>query len=136
MHEETYQPGEQGQNRDEFDRDLNPDGLPGYNVHGVSRDATWNGPTAFDVKDAHAYLTGLGDDELKRIPVLPNGTRLEQGATYVNLRERERGEFTATADMRAESRDLLVPKSEVDYRLWNWITGVRDAERLGDVDDR
>jgi hypothetical protein len=28
-----------------------------------------------------------------------------------------------------------VPKSEVDYQLWNRLIGIDNPERLGDVDD-
>jgi hypothetical protein len=62
---------------------------------------------------------------------MPVGARLEQGATYVDLREPARREFTATGDMHVPTDGLYVPKSEVDFRTWNRLLGIRTAERIG-----
>jgi hypothetical protein len=86
--------------------------------------------TAYDVKGAHNRLDGLTDDELKQIPILPPGTRLEQGATYVDLHAPEVREFTATGDMEAGAENWYVPKSQVSYLHWNHLIGVQNPERL------
>ena len=51
--------------------------------------------------------------------MLPEGSRLEQGATYVDLRDDARREFQATGGMTAEPGRLVVPKADVGYQLWN-----------------
>jgi hypothetical protein len=91
--------------------------------------------TAYDIKSVHRHLQDLPDDDLKEIPILPEGTRLEQGATYIDLRSSHPQEFTATADMVAEPANWYVPKVEVDYQLWNRLIGVHNPERLGLADD-
>jgi hypothetical protein len=70
------------------------------------------------------------DDELKQIPLMPVGARLEPGAIYVDLREPARREFAATDDMLVPTDGLYVPRSEVDYRAWNRLLGIRTAERI------
>jgi hypothetical protein len=47
----------------------------------------------------HRRLGNMTDDELKLIPILPEGTRLEQGATYIDLAHLDDGELTARGDM-------------------------------------
>ena len=76
--------------------------------------------TAFDVKPVHRALDGLNDEELKQIPVLEAGTRLQQGATYLDL---ARGEFTATGEMAVGSGQKVVPKDGVHYDTWNKLVG-------------
>jgi hypothetical protein len=86
--------------------------------------------TAYDVKEARLQLVGWTDDELRQIPLMPVGARLQPGATYVDLREPARREFTATDDMQVPIDAMYVPKSEVDYRAWNRLQGIRTAERI------
>jgi hypothetical protein len=47
--------------------------------------------TAYDVKEVHRLLRGFSDGDLKRIPVLPEGSGLEQRATYVDVADLDRG---------------------------------------------
>lgn len=63
--------------------------------------------------------------------MLPRGSRLEQGATYIDLAKDAPEEFTATGDMEATTDNYSVPKSAVDYTLWNRLIGVDHPERLG-----
>jgi hypothetical protein len=86
--------------------------------------------TAYDVKEARHQLVGWSDDDLRQIPLLPAGARLEAGAIYVDLREPARREFTATADMQVPTDGLYVPRSEVDHRAWTRLLGIRTAERI------
>ena len=53
-------------------------------------------------------------DELRRVPVLKPGTRLEQGGTYVDLAG-DRRSFTATGEMTARPGSGLVRKQKVEY---------------------
>lgn len=128
---ETQQPGRPiDAKSDEWQRDLNPNPTAGQNVGLNTAGAEKNAPTAHDIKEVHRLLNNYSDDELKRIPILPSGTRLKQGAIYINLATPECKEFTAMGGMEAGPEDFYVPKSEVDYPLWNRLIGVQDPDRL------
>ena len=86
--------------------------------------------TANDEKEAHRQLVDWTEDELKQVPLLPVGARLEAGAIYVDLRDPARREFTATGEMQVPIDGLYVPRSEVDERTWNQLLGVRTPERI------
>lgn len=120
-----------------WDRDLRPDSAAGANQglagnHPAKADGV---RTAYDIKRLHNRLHEFTDDELKEIPVLPVGTRLEQNATYLDLRRGDAQEFTGRGDMEVAPDMWLVPKSEVDYQLWNRLLGVDNPERTGQADD-
>lgn len=116
------------QHPDEYRADLNPDYTAGENA-GLPR---YRMGSAHAVKEIHERYPGLRDDELNEIPILEEGSRLEQGAVYLDLRHPERGVFKAMGDMVAGPDNWFVPKSEVSYELWNFLSGVEDAYRLGD----
>ena len=124
----AFRPGTQ--HPDRWREDLNPNPTAGQNQGqpGPEQGAR----TAYDLKDAHRLLEGITDDGLKQIPVLWPGARLEQGATYIDLRDPQRREFTATGDMQAGPDNWYVPKDSVDYELWNRLIGVRNPERLSE----
>ncbi len=128
------QPGEQ--HPPEWRGDINPDRLAGQNVGPASKQEEKTARTAEDIKDLHRRYSGLADDDLRQIPVLPAGTRLDQGSVYFDLNDVDRGEFVATGDMVAGPENYYVPKSEVDYQLWNRLIGVRNEERLGLASER
>lgn len=109
----------------EWARDLNPTRLAGQNI-GIPGDGL---PNAYDMKDVHRSLTGFTDDDLRQISIVPQGERLRQGATYLDLCDPRRDEFTATAEMSAGSGQRLVPKNEVPYTLWNRLRGIDDPQR-------
>jgi hypothetical protein len=114
--------------------DLNPDAQKGQN-YGLVGPHPEKDPdryrTAYDVKEVHHLLRELTDDLLKHIPILPPGSRLEQDATYLDLKNPTRREFKATGDMEAGPDDWYVPKSEVDYQLWNRLRGITELARTG-----
>ena len=112
----------------EWERDLNPDRMAGQNV-GAEPDREVGLRTAYDVKPLHRAMSDIGDDELKQVPVLPAGERLQQGATYLDLRDPARGEFTATGGIAADSDHAYVAKDQVPYETWNRLRGIRDPER-------
>jgi hypothetical protein len=118
---------------EDFQRDLNPDPLAGQN-HGLHRSGD-SGPSAYDMKDVHQLWRGLSNTDLKQIPVLEEGTRLEQGATYLDLNDPQRGEIRALGNMEAGPTNRYVAKSAVDYQLWNALIGVETPERLGAADE-
>jgi len=121
---------------EEFRRDLYPNPYGGQNV-GVASEAAYDDATsAYDLKPANRALQDFEDDELKQVPILRAGTRLEQGAVYVDLHDPNRREFKALGSMSAERGQWLVPKSAVDYVLWNRLIGVTDPERLNQADEQ
>ncbi len=116
--------------------DLNPDALAGQNIGMLGPRPAEDARTAYDLKGLHRRLEGFRDDELKQIPVLAPGSRLEQGATYVDLRADDCHEFKALGGMEAGRDNWYVPKDQVDYQLWNRLIGVQNPERLGRADER
>lgn len=134
MTDRSFIPGDQ--HPEEYRADLNPHPLAGQNV-GVERtQQEKNARTAYDVKDVHRQFHGFTDDDLKRIPVLSPGTRLQQGAVYVDLQDEQLQEFTARGDMKANEEQYYVPKSEVDYELWNRLIGIDNPTRTGEADEK
>jgi len=118
---------------DEWQQDLNPDPMAGRNVGLEGPHPEKDAPTAYEIKELHNQLAGYTSDELKQIPVMPRGSRLEQGAKYIDLQDPERREFTAMGNMEAGPDNWYVPKTEVGYQLWNRLTGVENPERLGEA---
>ena len=113
---------------DEWEKDLNPNRLAGQNI-GAEATEEANYQYASEMKDLVRQLQDFTLDELREIPVLLAGTRLQQGATYVDLRDRSRTVFTATGEMMATANTWFVPKSATPYMYWNRLIGIRDVER-------
>jgi hypothetical protein len=107
---------------EESHRDLHPNHMAGQNV-GEPEPGTGRERTAFHLRKAGLDLGRIDDEELKRVPVLGPGTRLQQGATYVDLKQQPPQEFTARADMEAQPGDAHVPKDRVLYEIWNRLIG-------------
>ena len=128
MSREKPQEADRDKHPQDYMRDLGTDPTAGQNI-GTSAVAPTR--TAYDIKAAHRRLNHLLDDDLKQIVVQPEGARLKQGATYVDLNDLERGEFTATGDMTAGPNNWYVAKTDVHYNLWNLLIGVEEPERLG-----
>ena len=116
-------PQEEEKHPDEVMRDLNPAHLAGHNIGVTSSEPERGLRTAHDVKEVHRALAGFEDDDLKQIPILPVGSRLSQGATYIDLAGAPPREFTATGEMAAEEGKYYVPKDAVPYILWNRLIG-------------
>lgn len=126
-------PGQQ--HPEEWRQDLNPDATAGWNVGVASQRPEVDAETAYDRKEVQVHLQEFHDDELKQIPILPTGARLQQGATYLDLRDPARHAFTARGDMSAGLGNWYVPKDAVDYVIWNRLTRVQNPERLQRADD-
>ena len=96
---------------------MNPDFLAGinYGLEGPHEEQVVM-LTAYEIKTLHERLPVCSNEELKQIPIMPVGSRLEQGATYLDLAAPLCSAFTATADMEAGPANLYVPKSEVPYQ--------------------
>jgi hypothetical protein len=116
----------------DFDRDLRPYDRSGED-HGENQTLVPGARSADELKSMHTILAALTDDELKNITILPAGTRLEQGAKYIDLRHLERGEFVATSTMVADSANAYVAKKETDYLLWNRLNQVDTPARLDET---
>ena len=134
MAERPARPGDQ--HPEEWREDLNPNATAGQNNALAGPSDEHNAPTAHETPELRRVLTGFTKDELKRIVVLPEGSRLEQGGTYIDLSTPDRQEFTATGDITAGRHNWFVPKSEVDYGIWNRLIGVSNPERTGQGNDQ
>ena len=118
----TLKPQAQQKHPDEWSPDLSPNHLAGQNI-GTGSELDESGMTALQLRKRGARLAPLDDDELRQVPVLSTGTRLQQGATYIDLTDPRLQEFTATGDMSASEGHAFVPKDRVPYQIWNRLTG-------------
>jgi len=116
----------------DFTRDLDAHDRTGED-HGENQTLLPGAISADEIKSMHTILADLTDDELKNITILPSGTRLEQGAKYIDLRHLEQGEFVARSNMVADFDNAYVPKKETDYLLWNRLNQVETAVRLDET---
>ncbi len=113
----------------EYETDLNPNAMAGQNIGAPSpADDTI---AAVDLKETHVALPELTNDELRTLRVIRPGRCLEQNATYLDLNDRERGEFTVTGEKVTKPDDLIVAKKHTDYELWNRLRGLHGATRTG-----
>jgi len=110
------------ENEDTWEQDLHPDRSADRND--VAR-------TAYDMEAAHRNLSDMADDDMKQIPIVADGVRLEQGATYIDLLA-GRTEFSAIGSMEAGQGHAYVAKNDVDYQMWNRLIGVENPERTGE----
>lgn len=116
------------QSADTYDADLHPHNRAGESSGGPQQ----NTRTAYDLKELHRALHDLPDNELRQIPVLEAGTRLEEGAVYLDLRRPENGEFRGMNNRVVGAEDWLVPKSQTDFELWNRLCNhISPSYRLG-----
>ena len=122
MESHTKTPLEQ-LDRDDFDKDLRPDEFAGENDGANDAQNEKEAPSAYEFKELHGKFPQLDNADLKDIPILPAGTRLDQGATYLDLNNPEKGEYSAVSNETVGEKDYIVPKKEVDYLLWNRLTG-------------
>jgi hypothetical protein len=107
---------------DEWQGDLNPGHMSGQNIGPASEEKATE-RTAFHLRKRGWTLRGLDDNDLKQVPLLPDGERLQQGATYANLNDDQPQEFTASASLIAEPGDAYAPKDRVPYEVWNRLIG-------------
>jgi hypothetical protein len=115
---------------DEWQGDLNPNFMAGQNV-GLAGAPETSGQSAYDMKEIHTLLDGFTSEDLKQIPILAAGSRLEQGATYLDLRDPSRREIKALGNMEAEPHNLFVQKKIVYYLLCNRLMGDTNPVGLG-----
>ncbi len=109
-----------------YARDLNPGHLGGQNIgqsvaYVMAADRK-ELTRAIELRDFHM-------DELRRIPTVPEGTRLERGKAYLDLRDALRRPFHAEGDEVVGPEHWIVPKSETPWPLWNRLLGLTDPVR-------
>lgn len=73
-------------------------------------------------KDVVNALPELTDDELGRLSILPVGTELDQGGTYLDLNQRKQGTFVVHGARSVEPSERIIAKKTTDYELWNRLT--------------
>jgi hypothetical protein len=112
------------QHPDEYREDLNPEFQAGQNYGLDGEQAEEGAATAFDYKDIQDLLPGWSGADLRQLVIVPEGSRLQQGATYFDLRDPSKGEFTARGDMVAGPDSRLVPKDRTSYDLWNRLMSI------------
>jgi hypothetical protein len=111
----------------EFQRDLNPDASAGLN-YGLEG-AEIRTRSAVDIKELHEYLDDFTNDELRQLEVLEEGTRLETGATYINLARDRSTEFQAMGSEEVGKYDLYIAKKDTPFELWNRLLRFEEPER-------
>ena len=126
----SVKPQAEQKHPDEWQHDLNPHHLAGQNIGPTSDEQERADRTAFHLRKRGVDVgPGLDDDELKQVPVLAPGSRLQQGATYVDLTDPAPTEFTATGDLVAPPNRAYVPKDRVPFEIWNRLTGKDEKRR-------
>ena len=103
---------------EEFAEDMAP-AAPANELRSHGEEST----PATDSKDVREQLPELTNDLLGRLSIVNQGTRLEQGGTYLDLNAREQGPFTALGGQEAEANNRYVSKKDTDYELWNMLIG-------------
>src|SRR5439155_25083015 len=73
------------------------DWLQGQNI-GPSPAEDSNARTAAQIKEVTDLLPNFRNDELREIPIVPRGSRLKQGAVYLDLCKPASGSFQATPE--------------------------------------
>jgi hypothetical protein len=127
----THQAQHVEKHPEEFRTDLNPNALAGQNIGADAEHPERAGQSLHDIKEAHTRFAEFSADELRRIRVAPPGSRLLQNATYIDLDDPERREFTATGEMEVGDGRLIVAKADTHYELWNRLRRVEDSYRTG-----
>lgn len=117
----------------EFARDLEVSQRPASEMGMGEPSPPGSGFTAESVKEMHTRLADLTNDELRSINIIPTGTRLEEGAQYIDLNHLERGAFVADARMVAGPEHYYVAKKETGYVLWNRLNQVENPARLDEA---
>ena len=116
-----------------FARDLEVSQRPASEMGMGELSPPGSGFTAESVKEMHTRLADLTNDELRSINIIPTGTRLEEGAQYIDLNHLERGAFVADARMVAGPEHYYVAKKATGYVLWNRLNQVENPARLDEA---
>ena len=129
----SAKPQEQEKHPPEWRDDLNPGRMEGQNIGAFSKRNDAGAPTAADIDVLAGRLNGFTRDELSEIPIVPAGTKLKQGAVYLDMRIPASVPFTATADITATEMNYYAPKAEIPYELWNRLVGALGPATIGEA---
>jgi hypothetical protein len=94
--------------------------------HGLAGQASFEKKklrTMHDVQDLHRKFHDWSDADLKQVPILPQGARLQAEGRYLNLRDRNPTERSASGEEMAGPQDFWVSKSDTPGPLWNRLLG-------------
>jgi hypothetical protein len=128
----SIKPQEQEKHPPEWRTDLNPARMEGQNIGASSKNNDSLAPTAADIGVLAGRLNGFTRDELSQIPIVPAGTKLKQGAVYLDMRIPSPVPFTATADITAKEMNFYAPKAEIPYELWNRLVAALGPATMGE----
>jgi hypothetical protein len=123
-------PHEAQKHPNEWERDLNPMRMEGQNSRSSPTGSDPRARTAGDIKALSGKLAEFTHDQLAAIPIVPVGTKLKQGAVYLDLRHPQPAPFTATAEMVAQETNYYTPKAEVPYEYWNRLVELLSPAQL------
>jgi hypothetical protein len=106
--------------------DLTANDRAGMNIGMEGQHSEWEGRSGASVKELHTSLAGLTNDQLEQLVVLPEGSRLKQGAKYLDLEHLEDGGFIATAGMSVKPGQRLIAKHNTGYLVWDRLSGAAE----------
>ena len=128
----SVKPHEQEKHSSEWGGDLNPERMEGQNIGASSKHNESLARSAADIDVLASRLTELARDELSQIPIVPVGTKLKQGAVYLDMRIPSPVPFTATANITATEMNYYAPKAEIPYELWNRLVATLGPATMGE----
>ena len=128
----STKPQEMQKHPDDWNKDLNPDRLEGQNIGASSKPDNLRAYTAADIDVLAGRLNSFSRDELSQIPIIRVGTKLKQGAVYLDMRIPAPVPFTATADTQATELNYYTPKAEIPYELWDRLVEALAPASMGE----
>ena len=128
----SVKPQEQEKHPSAWGGDLNPERMEGQNIGASSKHNESLARTAADIDVLASRLTELARDELSQIPIVPAGTKLKQGAVYLDMRIPSPVPFTATANITATEMNYYAPKAEIPYEMWNRLVATLGPAAMGE----
>jgi hypothetical protein len=117
-------PQQEKKHPEKWEHDLSPNRMQGQNIGPSDINSGVERRTAADIKVLTERLGDLRMDELREIPIVPDGMQLKQGAVYLDLRNPSPVPFTASGGMTAGEHNYYVAKSEVSHEHWNRLLDV------------
>jgi hypothetical protein len=114
----------------EWESDLKPERMHGQDFRSSPMGIDPRARTAADIKALTGKLPEFTRDQLAQIPIVPVGTKLKQGAIYLDLRHPAPAPFTATAEMVAQEINYYIPKAEVPHEYWNQLVELLSPGRF------
>jgi hypothetical protein len=129
-------PQEQEKHPAEWRDDLSPERMEGQNIGPSSKRNDSDTRTAADIDVLAGRLDEFTRDELMQIPIAPAGTKLKQGAVYLDMRIPASVPFAATADIKATEMNYYAPKAEIPYQLWNRLVAALGPATMGEASKR